>query len=74
MIEAHPGFEEGAWYYANDGSKWKVKTVFGDLVLARRRWTPVTRAFRFDSQHDGIRSYETWIAPIVIRPEWRVRR
>ena len=35
-------FQVGAWYWASDGCRWKVKAVFSNMVLARHAWRPLT--------------------------------
>lgn len=65
-------FEEGAWYWGSDGMKWKIKVILGNLVLARRRFWPITEAFLFDNE--GRICLDTiTLRSVVIDPEWRVK-
>lgn len=41
------GFQVGAWYWCSDGNKWKIKAVFSNFVLARRRYRLYAEAFFF---------------------------
>ena len=64
-------FEEGAWYWASDGHKWKIKVVLGNLVLARRKYCPITEAFIPTDDGKIVLCY--YLYQTTIDPKWKVK-